>query len=110
MKAFDYAGASTRNRTWNLLITNHIHSGELAAFSTRRSTAILEWHWMECDRTKRRADWNHQRALGNVISYRNNGVSNRLAVIGEIGDDGGLHEHVEMFILAMSSLIVGHCK
>lgn len=46
-------------------------------------------------------------ALGNAISYRSDGVSNTPAVIGEIGSDGGLHEHVEMSIFDASNALGG---
>lgn len=45
--------------------------------------------------------------LGNAISYRSDGVSNTPAVIGEIGSDGGLHEHVEMSIFDASNALGG---
>ncbi|MDO8894998.1 hypothetical protein [Nitrosomonas sp.] len=46
-------------------------------------------------------------ALGNAISYRTDGVSNTPAVIGEIGSDGGLHEHMEMSIFDASNALGG---
>lgn len=46
-------------------------------------------------------------ALGNAVSYRTDGVSNTPAVIGEIGSDGGLHEHVEMSIFDASNALGG---
>ncbi|MBL0010767.1 MAG: hypothetical protein IPP22_06765 [Nitrosomonas sp.] len=46
-------------------------------------------------------------ALGNAISYRTDGVSNTPAVIGEIGSDGGLHEHLEMSIFDASNALGG---
>ena len=46
-------------------------------------------------------------ALGSAISYRTDGVSNTPAVIGEIGSDGGLHEHLEMSIFDASNALGG---
>jgi len=46
-------------------------------------------------------------ALGNAISYRSDGVSNTPAVIGEIGSDGGLHEHLEISIFDASNALGG---
>lgn len=46
-------------------------------------------------------------ALGNAISYRTDGVSNTPAVIGEIGSDGGMHEHLEMSIFDASNALGG---
>lgn len=46
-------------------------------------------------------------ALGNAISYRTDGVSNTPAVIGDIGSDGGMHEHLEMSIFDASNALGG---
>lgn len=46
-------------------------------------------------------------ALGNAISYRTDGVSDTPAVIGEIGSDGGMHEHLEMSIFDASNALGG---
>ena len=46
-------------------------------------------------------------ALGNAILYRTDGVSNTPAVIGEIGSDGGMHEHLEMSIFDASNALGG---
>lgn len=46
-------------------------------------------------------------ALGTAISYRTDGVSDTPAVIGEIGSDGGLHEHLEMSIFDASNALGG---
>ena len=46
-------------------------------------------------------------ALGNAISYRTDGVSNTPAVIGEIGSDGGMHEHLKMSIFDASNALGG---
>ena len=46
-------------------------------------------------------------ALGDAISYRTDGVSNTPAVIGEIGSDGGMHEHLEMSIFDASNALGG---
>lgn len=46
-------------------------------------------------------------ALGNAISYRTDGVSTTPAIIGEIGSDGGMHEHLEMSIFDASNALGG---
>lgn len=45
--------------------------------------------------------------LGSAISYRTDGVSNTPAVIGEIGSDGGLHEHLKISISDASNALGG---
>lgn len=46
-------------------------------------------------------------ALDNIISYRADGTSSIPGVIGEIGSDGGLHDHLEMSILNASNTLGG---
>jgi len=46
-------------------------------------------------------------ALNNTISFRTDGVSNTLGVIGQIGSDGGLHEHMQMSLLDASNALGG---
>ena len=46
-------------------------------------------------------------ALGNVIAFRADGVSESTAVIGEIDSEGGLHEHVEMSIFDAANALGG---
>lgn len=46
-------------------------------------------------------------ALNNTITFRTDGVSNTLGVIGQIGSDGGLHEHMQMSLLDASNALGG---